>query len=534
MKNIKKILALVIAMAMIVGTMSLAYAATGDYVVGGEDTITATNVHEGDTVAYYQVVKWVDGTGWTLVAPFNAIDGVTVDVLTAENGITDAIAAKIAAAATGAGTAMTADADDATTFTATVEPGLYYLKATPTTSVDTVYNPAFVSADYSEGGNTVDFSKALSNTSVLKSTTITFEKEVTGDDLFKDTKPGDIIPYQISTQIPSYGDTFTNPTFSITDTFSTGLALKFDDEHPFTVTYGVDGETPSTTSTTNTEVTITGVSDGASTYTVAFKPEYLTGLAGTQPTVTITYYGVVTTEALNNVTYMDNKAVLTYSNTPTTTDSKDDITRHYTFTIDGNLLGGTGSKTDELIKIGVNEDGTPITETKTTHHSEPVSPLNGATFSLTPVSPTTMNDPNPRTATSADGGYLTFVGLDAGTYTLVETEAPTGFIKDTRTFTVTITPHWNTSTPDLLDSYDVVFSDGTNETTASFTMTNTGDTLKTTASTMPDNGIFPRNVRGTELPSTGGVGTTMMYMFGAIFVMFAGVLLVSKRRMAAR
>ena len=40
------------------------------------------------------------------------------------------------------------------------------------------------------------------------------------------------------------------------------------------------------------------------------------------------------------------------------------------------------------------------------------------------------------------------------------------------------------------------------------------------------------NKRGVELPSTGGIGTTIFYAGGAILVLLAGVLLVSKRRYA--
>ncbi len=43
--------------------------------------------------------------------------------------------------------------------------------------------------------------------------------------------------------------------------------------------------------------------------------------------------------------------------------------------------------------------------------------------------------------------------------------------------------------------------------------------------------IDVENKAGTELPSTGGVGTTLFYVFGAILVLGAVILLVTKRRM---
>ena len=41
------------------------------------------------------------------------------------------------------------------------------------------------------------------------------------------------------------------------------------------------------------------------------------------------------------------------------------------------------------------------------------------------------------------------------------------------------------------------------------------------------------NKTGTELPSTGGMGTTLFYVLGGILVAVAVVLLVTKKRMAS-
>ena len=49
------------------------------------------------------------------------------------------------------------------------------------------------------------------------------------------------------------------------------------------------------------------------------------------------------------------------------------------------------------------------------------------------------------------------------------------------------------------------------------------------------NAVFVvENTQGTALPQTGGIGTTMFYVIGAILVIGAGVILVSRRRMGAR
>ena len=322
----------------------------GEFSQTVETTIEATNLTAGDSIGYIQLVEWDTATSdWKLTTTGESC-GVTLAELL--NGITEAEATTIANAVSGNGTAMGVSG---TTATATVAPGLYFLRAVPATdNKDTVYNPAFVSADYYAGGNSVDLSTAIGSSAVLKKSSVPFDKDVVGSDKFIDTKPGDIIPYQITATIPSYGTSFTNPVFTITDTFSTGLALKIDDTHKFTVAYGANS-----TEEDVTDVVDITAEDGGSSFTVAFDKKYLTGLKGNTTDVVITYFGEVTTDALENVTYMDNKAKLTFSNKPDSNVDKEDITRHYTFSIDASLNGGNhgSQKTRELIKIGVDDNG---------------------------------------------------------------------------------------------------------------------------------------------------------------------------------
>ncbi|MFR5831186.1 MAG: LPXTG cell wall anchor domain-containing protein [Lachnospiraceae bacterium] len=42
------------------------------------------------------------------------------------------------------------------------------------------------------------------------------------------------------------------------------------------------------------------------------------------------------------------------------------------------------------------------------------------------------------------------------------------------------------------------------------------------------------NNKGSELPSTGGMGTTIFYVIGSILVLGAAILLITKKRMSAR
>ena len=42
------------------------------------------------------------------------------------------------------------------------------------------------------------------------------------------------------------------------------------------------------------------------------------------------------------------------------------------------------------------------------------------------------------------------------------------------------------------------------------------------------------NYAGVQLPSTGGIGTTIFYVVGGVLVAAAGVLLITKKRMSGR
>ena len=93
-----------------------------------------------------------------------------------------------------------------------------------------------------------------------------------------------------------------------------------------------------------------------------------------------------------------------------------------------------------------------------------------------------------------DGKVPAFTGLKNGSYTLVEKTVPDGFNK----------------------LADTEFAIADND------YTNTNLKKETTVV----------NQSGTELPSTGGIGTTIFYVVGSIMVVAAGVLLVTKKRMS--
>ena len=96
----------------------------------------------------------------------------------------------------------------------------------------------------------------------------------------------------------------------------------------------------------------------------------------------------------------------------------------------------------------------------------------------------------------------------------------------------------------VLKSYTVTVNGSatttmTNQTVSTYTFNNSTKTLKnyevtnTKPATPGDVTGKIKNVQGTELPSTGGMGTTILYIGGSILVILAAVLLITKRRMNA-
>lgn len=106
-------------------------------------------------------------------------------------------------------------------------------------------------------------------------------------------------------------------------------------------------------------------------------------------------------------------------------------------------------------------------------------------------------------------------GLDAGTYFLKETATPTGFNSLTSDVEVQIDSSCNT------------LSGATY--TVKYKMANANDEDFTDAG---DEKIVPiENNRGTTLPGTGGIGTTIFYVIGGGLMAAAAILLITKKRM---
>lgn len=154
------------------------------------------------------------------------------------------------------------------------------------------------------------------------------------------------------------------------------------------------------------------------------------------------------------------------------------------------------------------------------------APLAGAEFTLEKK----LEDGSKKkidVVTAVEGTRFMFNGLDDGTYVLTETKVPDKYngIQPIE-FTISAT---ETQT-DGAEALESLSADG-----ASATFT-TGKVYLINDATVPsgaENGSVKttiENLKGSSLPSTGGIGTTMFYVGGGVLVAGAGVLLITKKR----
>lgn len=245
---------------------------------------------------------------------------------------------------------------------------------------------------------------------------------------------------------------------------------------------------------TNYKLITSDFKDGC-TFEIEFTQEFCDKLKAND-TITVTYSAVLNENAeIGNVDTNTNEAWLKYGDSQTT--------QHKT----------TTTKTFEMNVFKFYEDK---------NNSNTEKGLAGATFKLTKDSQDAVNIGFVKTSnetatddvyrvakrgetgtvatiTSPKSGKFTIQGLGAGTYYLTETKQPDGYNKLSGSVTVVIDKDGQVKVKNG-DAYDEVTQ------------------------------VKVENKSGTVLPNTGGAGTTMIYLVGAVLVLGSGVVLATKRR----
>lgn len=318
---------------------------------------------------------------------------------------------------------------------------------------------------------------------------------------------GDTVEYQAISSIPTYSDSDTNITYSLTDTFSAGLDFNKDSiqNAPTAVTI-IDGN--------NKQVGI--------------------------PLIYGTDYSLETdTTKINNATFqlslLDSNKIKAWGNAGYR------LKIRYSAKLNDNAqYGETGNPNSIHLTYSIRDGSTKTTDDDTvitytyrlvvtkTDNSSAQNKLAGATFELQKQDSDGTWKPVDSHTTSSVTGTTAFTHLQQGNYQLVETKAPDGYnLCDPIQFTVTatntivgksysipdptflITEIGNTNVAkDVLAKWDMPKSSG------NFTFNITKDELDVTITDTP----------GFILPGTGGIGTTIFTVSGIGILLIGGCL----------
>ena len=271
------------------------------------------------------------------------------------------------------------------------------------------------------------------------------------------------------------------------DTMSAGLTLNGSSIKVYT-----DAALTAELAADNYTVTTTGLTDGC-TFEVSFKQTYLDSLGDAGATVYVGYAATVNANAIVGGAGNPNTSKIEYGEEGKTKYTPDSTTITYTWSFDV-LKYGNGDKSKVLEGaefVLLNSEKTKV-----------ATIVDGKLTSWVDV-PAADNDgtitwPEGTVQTTDAQGKIHIDGLDADTYYLREIKAPAGYNILKEDVEVKITP--------------MTGSDGK-------TLTLTPVTAEI------------ENKSGTELPSTGGMGTTIFYVVGSILLIGAAVLLITKKRM---
>ena len=297
---------------------------------------------------------------------------------------------------------------------------------------------------------------------------------------------GDKVPFQLTATLPKTNfDKYQTYYLEFSDTLSKGLSY---DENSLVVKVG-----DRTLTTSEYTISTTKDSEGNTKLSVVITDvKALGGTAGGK--VTVDYTATLTTDAVIGAKGNPNEVELIYSNNPNE--------------------NGTGKPKD----TGKTPKDTVIVFTYKTvvnKVDQNQQPLTGAGFTL--YKKVKGEWKVVKEITAGEATKFEFAGIDDGEYKLSETATPAGYntIKDI-TFTVEATHDTEADQPKLTNLSGVA---------ASGQITFTADKDAGSLTTQVE------NKKGSILPSTGSIGTTVLYVAGSVLVVAAGILLVTKKRM---
>lgn len=487
MKNLKKALAIVLALAMVMAMSLTAFAEESTATYNGSITINtisgqkyklyklfdATIVSErkeGENGISYTLMSGKTGLGTGGDTWFEIDNGKVI----AKSGADVSTAAfRTWAESYGAVTGEEITGDGTAKAWTSLTSGYYFI----TTTTGTLVTVTSIMPDVTvqDKNTTPNLEKKIASVTDNDGTTA---HDVADDGASANGEIGDTVEYEVT--LNGYKGA---ANYVFKDTLSAGLTLGAKS------TLTITGTNPAKTLAENTDYTVTTFEENtaAGKIVITFSKSYLdtlTGEGNTPSVITVKYKATVNTNAVTGEAGNANSATLSYGNDPKNlTESTPSTPKVYVAEIDVNKYQGD-DKDDADKKL----DGVKFV---LQNASGQYYKLENGVVTWTTVASGGSID-NYKIAT-ADGGKISFKGLVNGTYTLTETDPLAGY--------------------NNIDPVTVKIADDTY----------TGANLIQVADV--------KNSTGSELPETGGIGTTIFYMAGAALVFGAGVLLITRRRM---
>lgn len=492
MKHMKRFMALFAALALVLAMAAPAFAdtpANAGTATPETGTITINNAVKDVTYKFYRIMdiathtsespytgvvyktndKWssfVSDSKWN--AYFTVKNGGIIEVKpdTATNATFAAAFAKAAKEAIGSDHAADYQATATTsTVTETVQLG-YYL----------------VVPEGWDGVNPVVCSLGTTNPNVTineKNGKPTIDKKVKEGSDFGETNDaaiGDYVEFQLTINVVDG----TPVNYVAHDTMSAGLTFVNKGEHSLSIKRNDE-----TLESSYYQVVTEGITDKCT-----FEVKFTDGVLKTNDKVVITYWAKINENAVVGTDDNKNSAILKYG-----TDGKATCNPTTTYVWSFDVKKYTNGSDNREVPLAGAKFQVKNRDNKTAYFKEVGGVYKLAGWDVTGETSLVSVVETPAT------GEVKFEGLDSGTYTLEEVEAPKGYNK-----------------LDSAISFTIKGVAGADKGQVSYGTDSTG-TIKVL------------NNAGTTLPTTGGIGTTIFYLIGGGLMVAAAVLLIAKKRM---
>ena len=333
---------------------------------------------------------------------------------------------------------------------------------------------------------------------------------------------GEAVPFELISTMPSTYDDYTSYFYQFTDTLATNFILNTD-----SISVNVVNEGIKTPLTATTDYTV-GAQDKSGKFTITINDTKKIASIKKDSTIVVDYTATLKDTAVIGLDGQENKVDLTYSNNPNYTGdgvstpegdkgkTPEDKVIVFTYELDVTKYLG-----DEKTKANAT-DGTKAGFKLKNAAGKWATVAENADGELR-ISGWVDDVANATEVTTNADGIFKFVGLDDGTYTLRETTTPTGYntmadLNLTIDATTSNVQDWNFGAENAAKSALSAIK---------LTMNNKETTGDVTEGKVEGSII---NQKGSSLPSTGGIGTTMFYVGGGVLVAGADVLLITKKR----